>query len=378
MSFKVRTMKKIKLTTAALVFSGLALSGSLQAESIPLERSNFDLSEGQSVTFKEVRGRPAMCIDRGVALLEARKLKHGTISVDVENSQHRHFANIVFRAQDAFTHESAYVRMHKGRQPDAMQYTPHINGETNWQLFGDQQSRAVFGEDDWVQLTVAFDEAQALVTLASSEGSFQLPVEQLALDDSGKLFGLRALFSACFSNLQVDTSKPDLSELSAPADKPDAGWIKQWRLSEVKKFDAFAATAKMRRSWSPAQVEGNGTLLISKYRSKKSSGSYEANQLDYVYAGVEIHSDANKTVALNFDVSDIGRVYLNGEPLMELNNSFRAKGNALFRGDFHVATQTVMLILKPGKNELVIAVAERANGWGLAAKLDSVEGLNLK
>jgi len=50
----------------------------------------------------------------------------------------------------------------------------------------------------------------------------------------------------------------------------------------------------------------------------------------------------------------------------------------LFRGDFNVSTQTVMLALQPGMNELVVAVAERANGWGLAAEITDMAGLEFR
>lgn len=56
-----------------------------------------------------------------------------------------------------------------------------------------------------------------------------------------------------------------------------------------------------------------------------------------------------------------------------MNNAFRAKG-ALFRGDFEPSTQTLSLPLKRGSNTLMIAVAERANGWGLSGRLSLYEG----
>ncbi|MEL6693556.1 MAG: hypothetical protein AAFQ12_11075, partial [Pseudomonadota bacterium] len=89
-------------------------------------------------------------------------------------------------------------------------------------------------------------------------------------------------------------------------------------------------------------------------------------------------ADEARTIELNFDVSDIGRVYLNGTPKAELNNTIRAKGNGLFRGDFEVSTQSVFLDLKPGDNELVIGVAERTNGWGLSARIVDMAGLEVK
>ena len=359
--------------------SSSAIAGCAMAQDvIPMQAEHFDLSQAKGAEFKTVRGREALCFEGGVALVKGRDLPNGTIMVDAENTSKRYFANVIFRAEDAETHEAAYLRMHKSRQLDAMQYNVHLNSESNWQLFGDQQKIADFGDGDWVTLNVAFAGDKARITAESSAGSYVLPVGDLALDETGTGFGLRALFPACFSNLRINSETPDLNDVPTTVYETSAGTVMNWQLSPVAGFEGFSDTARIGENWETVSSEASGTLLISKYRSKLGGGNFEANGLDMVHVGTRIHADRARTVALNFDVSDMGRLYLNGKPLVELNNSFRAKGNALFRGDFNVSTQTVMLSLQPGMNELVVAVAERANGWGLAAEITDMTGLEYR
>jgi hypothetical protein len=371
--------KMLKAKTAALLIAGsfLLSSASAAADPVELEMTNFSLGGARSPSFKIISNRHALCMEGGTALVVDREMRHGTISVDVQNSRHRHFAHLVFRAIDADDHESVYLRMHKDGQLDAIQYSPHIRSEANWQLFGPYQTRIDFGDDEWVTLRAAFAGDKANISVITSTGEYSLHVDDLALDASGARFGLSALFPTCFSNLQIESDKPDLSMIAPHKYELSAGVITSWYLSPSSAFNGVFDQPPALDEWEMTRTDANGTLVISRYRTKESRGEYERNNLDVVYAGVHIKSDENRVVPLNFDVSDIGRVYLNGRPLAELNNSFRAKTGPLFRGDFDRSAQTIMLPLEAGMNELVFAISERANGWGLSAELLNMDGLEL-
>ncbi|MEM6554420.1 MAG: hypothetical protein AAF642_00995, partial [Pseudomonadota bacterium] len=237
---------------------------------------------------------------------------------------------------------------------------------------------ADFGHADWVTLQVAFAGDKAQATVVSEAGETDLVIDDLALDQSGSKVGLRALQRACFSNFQFSDRAPDLSEIADPVYVADPHAIRSWRLSPQSRFDEFASRVRSMDDWTPAKTEPNGTLLISRYIPKASAGAFRMNEMDVVYAGATLHADQARTIELNFDISDIGRVYLNGKPEAELNNTIRAKGNALFRGDFSVSTQSVFLDLEPGDNDLVFGVAERTNGWGLSARIVDMTGVSIK
>lgn len=365
------------MKTILSVIAGLFLLSPnvIAGEQIELDMARFNLGKTRAASFQTIAGRDALCMDSGTALVTGHELQNGTISVDVLNSRHRHFANLVFRAVDTETYEAVYLRLHKDGQPDAAQYSPLIHAEANWQLFSPYQTRIDFGDDDWVTLRVSFADDKARAEIVTSAGEFRLPIDDLALDASGSALGLSALFPTCFSNFQISDEKPDLSTIADPEFQLGAGVITRWSLSPVYAFDEQFALPTSAEDWEIVETEANGNLLISRYRVKPSRGQYEKNDLNAIYAGVRITSETDGLVPLRFDASDIGRIYLNGQPLAEWNNSFRAKAGPLFRGDFDRAAQTIILPLKAGENDLIIGVAERANGWGLSAELMDMEGL---
>jgi hypothetical protein len=346
-----------------------------QERVIDLTETAFDLDAARSHEFREIAGRRALCLE-GVALLRGETLSEGAILVDVASTGERQFANIVFRGHDAANFEEAYLRLHKSRQPDAIQYTPVLNGETNWQLFRQHQAMADFGSSDWVTLRVDFQGDRALVT-AYGASETQLPVDNLVLGGSGKRLGLASLGGACFSNLRVSQQARIPAAVSGEAKPVVQGTITSWALSPAKPFEGFASLPpEPGADWTVVDAESDGILLISRHRAKAVPALYERNSIDVVHGGVALRSDREQTVELMFDASDQARIYLNGRALAEFDNTFRAKG-ALFRGDLGVVQQRLFLPLNKGTNSLVFAVAERANGWGLAARLVDASGIEV-
>ena len=126
--------------------------------------------------------------------------------------------------------------------------------------------------------------------------------------------------------------------------------------------------------WETVATEANGLLPISKYRKKASGGNFEANTEDVVWVKLIVSSEQKQRKKFYFDYSDRVQVYFNEAPVFAGNNAFRFKG-PLFRGDIGVAGNALYLDLKKGENELLFAVAERANGWGLVGQWEDTEGL---
>lgn len=357
----------IAASTAVSIAAISAMSASSEPLTVPMIEESFAFDPEGTFEFRDVHGRDALCLD-GSAFIRDTQMRAGTISVDVANSGTRHFANVLFHGEDFKNTEAAYLRMHKSGSPDAVQYTPYMRGESNWQLMGSEQKAASFGDDYWVTLEVAFNESGAAVSVAGNDGA--LEIANLRLDGEGQKVGLSTLFVGCFSNLKIDSSAPDLST-TAPQSEENDGIISSWSLSPVEPFTGFPhqySAPDSLAEWTIASTDLDGTLFVSRYRSKLSSGDFESNQRDLVYAGVSIDSEKDQRADFAFDVSDIGAIYLNGERLFQMDNSFRAKG-MMFRGDFDRSKQVLSLPLAAGANELVIALAERANGWGLSGQL---------
>lgn len=358
----------IALALSCAIASPIPAAASAGWQSASLNPDTFDISRANSVSFEKLSGREAMCID-GEAFLRGVSLAEGSVAVDIANEHHRHFANLIFRAASQDEYETAYLRMHKSGQFDAVQYTPHLNGETNWQLFREAQARIDFGDAPWITLRVDFADDRAQIRVGSES---EEPVLETALtlsEQSGRV-GLRTLFEGCFSNFRYTTQRPSRTVSDKVSTIPARiGTIERWSLSRafpVEQWVGIAASLPQSPDWNTVRAEPNGRLLISRYRRKASTGGFERNRIDGVYAGVAIHSQQAQSAALQIDASDMATIWLNGEVLFAFDNSFRAKG-PLYRGDFDATKQTLALPLREGRNELIVLVAERANGWGLAA-----------
>ncbi|ASJ91946.1 hypothetical protein [Porphyrobacter sp. CACIAM 03H1] len=360
----------VSLRIALLALAGFCSApGWAAAQEVKMSSDVFDLSSARKYEFRDVAGRPALCLD-GVALLRGLSINDGSVTVDVAASRDRQFGGIAFRAQDALSYEEAYLRLHKSRQPDAVQYAPVLNGEGHWQLFGGHQISVDFGSYDWITLRVEFALDRATVTVFGADEA-ELRINDLVLDETGKRAGLSSIGGACFSNLRVsDQSSYPRERLAAPADA-QTGTISEWVLSPASNFAGFPARAPEQASdWTPARTERDGLLLISRYRTKQVKEGGGSNSETVVYAATTVQSPEDTLAVVEFDASDKARVYLNGGPLAEFDNTFRAKGPT-FRGDFGAERQRVFLPLKAGDNEFVLAVADSGNGWGLKARMIS-------
>lgn len=342
-----------------------------QPRTIPLEPARFDTSEARSALFTETAGRSALCFEGAVFIADAA-LRAGVLEADIANSGARAFANMIFHAQNAHDFEAAYLRLHKSGQADAVQYTPHMNGETHWQLLGRHQVAAGFGEADWIPMRAAFSEDQ----LTLSANGTEMQVDRLLLGGDGDRVGFYALNEVCVSNIRLDTAAPELAPAPGAEPLPE-GVITAWSLSPSEVFEGFSARAPVIGEWERVESEADGFLYVSRHREKASAGAFESNSTDLVHAAVTIQSDAARRAVLRFDASDRARVWLNGAPLVEIDNSFRAKG-PLFRGDIDMQAQQVFLDLDEGENLLVIGVADRANGWGLGARIEPLDGVSVR
>ncbi len=388
-----KSLRRHFTTPSAALYAALAIGGfgasTVSAATpdwrpIPLDEQAFDFPEASSFRVENVQGREALCLD-GEAFARGVSLQNGSIAVDIANDDRRRFANVIFRAGTRDNYETAYLRMHKSGQFDAVQYTPHLNGETNWQLFREAQLRADFGDDPWITLRVDFVGDRAKVSLGG-DGAGPALTTDLTLPAQRGAIGLRTLFEGCFSNFRYSSARPlfdtEVEEggMSPTLEQSGSGHIQQWALSNpfpLEDWAGIAARLPQNPQWSAADVERNGRLLISRYVQKQSSGSFERNRLDAVYAGVAIHSDDDQVAELQIDASDMATVWLNGSVLYSFDNSFRAKG-PLFRGDFDATKQSLNLRLNKGRNELIVLVAERANGWGLAGRVSAENRVSIE
>src|SRR6185436_7654598 len=119
----------------AVVLLAILVSATDERQAASIE--NFDAWEiaDRGAARMTYLNRASLFLQNGVALSGAPGFADGAIDVDVAIHGHAGFAGIVFRAASTEDYELVYLRTHRSRQWDALQYTPVFNGNEGWQLY---------------------------------------------------------------------------------------------------------------------------------------------------------------------------------------------------------------------------------------------------
>jgi hypothetical protein len=350
---------------------------------VPADSPRWDLQGRAQVA--EFQGRKCLLLDGGAAILKDFQKRDGVIDMDVATTAFRGFFGIDFRLnEDGSEGEELYLRPHKSRLPDAMQYTPILHGGRNWQIFsGPGFTGAVdIPKNEWFHLRVVITGAQAKLYLNDMEKP------ALVMDDlkSGQQSGQFALMSLIGANYFTDVTIRKT---------PDAPWqrhlpemakrtLVDWEISPA--YDALSrnlekplTSAEMQSiKWQAVKAEAPGFVVLYRYLEaphlRVTFADNFSKRLDpqpgmkLVYARTTIDSARDEVRKLQIGYSDDVSVFLNGQILFRGRSAqnFRDPG---FLGIMDPEDDTVYLPLKKGKNELVLAVSELGGGWGFNCRL---------
>ncbi len=328
-------------------------------EVIPFDAEHWTMPPGSKVV--EYMGQTCLV---GPAVLNDVEFENGVIEFDVAFKGLRTFAGVNFRVQSQGNQEVFYLRPHKSRLADALQYTPVINGMSAWQLYsGEGYTAAVeIPHNEWLHVKLVVSRTQGRVYLGGSE------TPALAIHDlkHGVSKGRISIFNQanelahianfkCRQDNSIDLGKP-------PRVYTPPGLISDWEISQ-----AFGISATDRQvypdaeilskvEWQAATGDATGLVNISRYLAKPSA------EPAFIYARTTIESDAEKTMLLKFGYSDEVSLFLNGKAMFYGNSAFTSR-DPLFQGIVGL-NDAVYLPLKKGENELLLVIAEVFGGWG--------------
>ncbi|WP_339918379.1 family 16 glycoside hydrolase [Yeosuana marina] len=317
--------------------------------------------------FQRFDNRETLLLNGGRVTVKNHKFTNGTIEVDVYANSNRSFAGITFRKQNN-NMEEVYMRLHKSNQVDAVQYTPIFNNESNWQLFREYQAMVSFKKNGWNSLRIEVNNKSAEVFVNDEK---VMTIDKLRTDQNSGEIGLFTLFSNRFSNFRF-TPKDAVENTKKDSNVPiDSTIIKKWEITKSKPYKSEELHFEnfLKEEYITVETEASGLLPISKYIKKSSSGNFEQNVEDYIIASTTVHTSNNETKLFSFDYSDRIIVYLNGKAIFKGNNAFRAKG-IQYMGHIDINTNKLYLPLEKGANKIHCVVIDKANGWGLIAKLE--------
>ena len=348
------------------------------AQSPAFDASRWDIHDPRAVT-QNYLGAPSLFIDGGVALLKESTFGDGTIDVDVALHGHASFAGVVFRAASEDNYELVYVRPHRSRQPDALQYTPVFDGSEAWQLYSGAgyTAAAELPSNRWVHLRLVVSGYSARLFVDGAADPALVVTDLKRPWARGRVGVWGRLGGANFANFTFTpaaTGAP-AARAEAPASEP---LILDWQLSDA--FD----TARVRDdrlpdlkglSWRAVRAEDTGIVNIGRYRKSARTGASPASSRDLVFARATIASVQRRQARLVFAYSDAIHVFLNGRLLYAGESGFRSRDPG-FLGIASLGPDALYIDLVPGPNELVFAVSETFGGWGFAARLEPL-GQNL-
>jgi hypothetical protein len=387
----MRTLRSCRRVAPGVVGLVLLLAARAHAQgtetlALPPDSPRWEL-QGQAKAT-EYLGRPSLFLDGGLAAVTDLELRDGIIDVDVATPAPRGFFGFQFRLTDGGAKgEWVYLRQHKSRLPDALQYTPILNGGANWQLYnGPGFTGAVeVPRDAWFHLRLVVAGAQARLYVAD----MQEPA--LVMDDlkSGVQKGQIALHvltgATYFSNFTVRPTPDAPWERHLPAIPPAT--LARWAISPA--YDALGRDLELPLSpaetasipWREVEAEPPGTVVLYRYLEAPHLRVTFANDfskrlepqegMKVAYARTSIASDRDQVRKLAIGYSDDVSVFLNGRILFRGRSAqyFRDPG---FLGIVYPEDDAVYLPLKKGANELVLAVSELGGGWGFVCRLEDV------
>ncbi|MEJ8801318.1 family 16 glycoside hydrolase [Pontibacter sp. H249] len=370
-------MKKLFIFVWSMAISAAALASEGE---FSFNSGNW-ASDGEKVKVEKHLGQESLHLQRGHLLYKEAEMQDGILEVDVAPDPARGMAGIIFRHDGKNNYEEIYIRQGKSGQPDALQYTPVFNGSSSWQLYAEHQARQVFKPGEWIHLKIVVQGAMAKVYLDHSDTPAMV-IPNLRLGSKGGKFGLWTLNGAYFSNFNFTPLDPATAPTKTASTDVPANIINKWQVSQpflVKDVQTEVWPNQQQLKWETLSTDAQGLLNIAQFRSKQEAEAFESNTDDMVWVKLEINSDKAQTKKLYFEYSNKAHVLVNGHPVYFGDNSFRAKNN-LYRGeiDKSLRTNAVYLPLKKGQNTVLVALASRANGWGIMARLEDAKGVSIK
>lgn len=340
-------------------------------ESIPFDDERWQI-EAQEHEVVEHLGQTALRIKGGGALLSDVDIKNGLIEFDVAITPERGFAGAMFRHQDSGDYENFYLRPHQSGNPDANQYQPVINGNSSWQLYhGTGYGAPVeYRYDEWMTVRILYAEGEALVYIDSDEPAFR--VTDLKRDVASGAIGVSSSnFSAVhFANFRYTKIANQYALPPVPSEASElAGRITEWQVSDRFTEDLLAGAelgrdVQSERSWTTLASEETGITNLSAAINTGSEGNT-------VFARHVIDGKRGEQKLFTFGYSDKARVYLNGILIYSGDNTYLTR-DYRYLGTIGLF-DSVVLPLKKGDNELLIAVSESFGGWGIMGALSEIE-----
>lgn len=381
-----RARRSHAVMAAILLAVAQTSSGPLAAQSgvVPLSPDAWTATD--SIRSVSYLGRPALYINRGVALVRGAAMENGTLDLDVAASDTTNFLGVAFRATSPRFSNVVFLRPGASGTEEAVQYGPAFNSlGVAWQVYHGDGANAVaeIPRNRWVHVRVELDGPVARLFVDTTTTP-TLVVPRLVTSGGAGLGVWTGAFGrgAYFSNVRYAASPRSSTDPAVPA--PPPGTMLDWEISDAIEAADFIPTALPdlgRLTWQRVQAEPEGFVLINRYREapvggvpRDSAGAVLTDSVmtgkladsRIVYARTTITAAKDEIRRMQYAYSNGAVIYLNGRPLAFAMNPGGLRGIGVMArvGD------AVYLPLKRGRNQVIFAVIECTGGWAFSARLD--------
>jgi hypothetical protein len=322
---------------------------------------------------------------RGIAVRDDISLTDGTVEAELDVPRSSQFAGLAFRLENTANYEIVYFRGDSARWKE-VQYQPVFDGEPTWQLYSGPGYNADLAPEVapvktsmHVKIVFAGTRADVYVN-RSSEPVLRVP--QLArAPQSGRVAvwagggpTARMTFADFAAGARVDAPLAPIA-----AAEPLSGQIMSWRVSaRLPSPDTIAAPAALSSEHRVAlhagrvvSAESGGLMNLSRIVGNP-GGPQVVNVpggtgWGLALASVTIRAQRAHVARLRFTFSEGMGVFLNGRRVFSGTNPYASPNLGRLVAD----ANAVELPLTAGVNELVLAVTDRAFGWGFRARLEN-------
>lgn len=323
----------------------------------------------QDTKVAEFLGRASLWLKNGTQVMRsAVDFTDGTIEFDMAPMDKANFVGILFRRESFSNHENIYFRIHRSGTYNALQYAPRLNGPT-WQLYPEFNAVADLPRSQWTRVRVEVQGTQMRVYLNNKQQP-ELVVPRLRGSTKHGTVALWARvnnqpaeWAAAISNVSIRPASPaNMTSVSRP--DPPAGTLTSWEVTDPIQAEKGAITSLPQiKAWRAGEVEESGLVNLNRVRRDSNTGRLTA------FARTTIKAAQAQTALLELGYSDEVTVFLNGEPVYAGINGFESR-HPEYMGFVKPGFENVFLKLRPGDNELVLAVTDDQRfGWGFIARL---------
>lgn len=348
---------------------------------IPMDASHWELSQKNA----------EFIVYKGVKALKSKSEKHvvvkdleftnGTIEFDVEpiDAVNSPFVSFYFRRKDTLENECVYLRMgrnHSEKRNDAIQYAPFVKGVNLWNLLNHFQGPAIIHTTDWNHVKLVVSDSQLRVYINDmNHPALEIPRMEGNLKKGSIAFDGVAVFANLIIRPEYVEDLPGMP--GTDLTNHDANYLRHWFTSKPQWLVDGADLSSVKppndtTKWVPLVAERHALINVTRVY-----GLTPNSRKRYVWLKTKIRSEKDQIVSMQLGFCDDVSVFLNGGLLYTDKNTYWMPIRKNPDGRCDIRNSKMQLSLKTGDNYLMIALANYFYGWGIVARISSLDGIDV-